>query len=336
MRYTNLGKRGPKVSVIGLGLWQAGSPSWGTSADSSLIREIVNGVREAVGLGINFFDTAEIYGWGYSERILGEALRSLEREMPDLVIATKVGGFRVTRKQIIKAAESSRRRLGIRSIGLLQLHWPPPAWIPLCNVIKSLEHAVKIGIAEYYGLSNFPEKLQARALACAKSIEPVSNQIQYNLAYRAPEQALIGEAVELGLGIIAWSPLAKGALAGVTSPRTKAQRGDPVFREAASNSKLQETLSRISEAHGVSRAQIALAWLISKGAIPIPGFRRSNRVKEYAASAKIELSEDDIKLLDSITKEYIHKWGKGYSLLKYLRYTPCWLQYLVLRLSGGI
>jgi len=132
-----------------------------------------------------FFDTAEVYGGGRSERALGEAVR--EAGLRDqVVVASKVAGFRPSAYFIIKGAEGIKRRLGFAP-ALLQLHWPPPTWIPLCAPLRGLEKAVKAGLAEYVGLSNFSGALLEEALHCFSSVEPVSDQVEYNLAYRTPE-----------------------------------------------------------------------------------------------------------------------------------------------------
>ncbi len=328
MRHATLGRRGPRVSVVGLGFWQAGGKMW-KAGDVDF--EAV--VRAAVEEGINFFDTAEVYGWGRSEETLGRALKAAGAG-DDVVVASKVGGFRVTRGQILGAVEAINRRLG-RTVDLIQLHWPPPAWIPLCRVVRALEEAVKKGLAHYYGLSNFPAPLLEEALECASSIEPVSNQVQYSLAYRVAENKLKPLMDERGLALIAWSPLARGALAGAGAPRDPAQK-DRVFKTAAMDQSLQEALDKAARSLGATRAQVALAWLISKGAIPIPGTRRPERVREYAGAAELSLPAETMEALNRASEKYKTMWGTCYNSLSYLRYTPCWLQYITLRVRGGI
>ncbi len=328
MRYVSLGRRGPRVSVVGLGFWQAGGKMWrAEGADFTAV------VRAALEEGINFFDTAEVYGWGRSEETLGRALREAGAG-DDVVVASKVGGFRVTRGQVLKAVESINRRLG-RTVDLIQLHWPPPAWIPLCRVVRALEEAVDKGLAHYYGFSNFPKPLLEEAMECSSRVEPVSNQVQYSLAYRVVENRLKGFMEERGLALIAWSPLARGALAGARAPSDPAQR-DRVFKAAATDKDLQNTLSKSAERLGASRAQVALAWLVSRGAIPIPGTRRPERVREYARAAELDLPADVAEEINRASEKYKTMWGICYNSLSYLRYTPCWLQYLIVRLRGGI
>ena len=334
MEYTSLGRGGPRVSVVGLGFWQAGGRMWGSPGGPGPGEWVEGVVGAAVEEGINFFDTAEIYGWGRSEELLGRALRAVGAG-DGVVVASKVGGFRVSRGLVLSAVEAINRRLG-RTVDLIQLHWPPPAWIPLCRVVRALEEAVARGLAHYYGLSNFPAPLLEKALGCASRIEPVSNQVQYSLAYRSPENRLKPLMEERGLALIAWSPLAKGALAGARRPEAPAQRGDPVFRAAAGDAALQAALDRAAARLGATRAQVALAWLVRRGAVPIPGTRRPGRVREYAAAAALRLPGDVERELDGASRRYRVEWGECYTALRFLRYTPCWLQYAIIRARGGI
>ena len=336
MRYTRLGRRGPRISVVGLGFWQAGSTLW-RGRDPGVVESVKRGVEIALGLGVNFFDTAEIYGWGRSERILGEALARAGSVRGDVepIVASKVAGFRTTRHSVVKAAEASKRRLG-RTIDLLQYHWPPPYYARLCSIIRGLEDAVDRGLAAYIGLSNFPRGLLAKALECTRRYELVSNQVQYSLAYRSPENHLKPYMEEKGLTLIAWSPLAKGALAGKTVADAPALRGDKVFRDAARDEELQEALRSIAEKHGATRAQVALAWLIAKNAVPIPGYRRAKRVEENAGAAELQLSREDIELLDKASWKYRKRYGECYSSLRSMRLIPGFLQYLAIRGLGGI
>lgn len=332
MRYTTLGKSGLRVSVVGLGFWQAGSRLW--SSRNGGLRERV---REALGIalshGVNLLDTAEVYGGGLSEEVLGGAVRALGRE--GFVVASKVAGYRVTGGSIIKGVEGINRRLGF-TVDLIQLHWPPPYPWPLCWSIRGLEEAVSRGLAGYYGLSNFPRGLLEEALQCSKRVEPVSNQVQYSLAFRAPEVDLVPFMRERGLTLIAWSPLAKGALAGLREASTTAQRGDRVFRVASGDEVLQKALEEVASGNRVSKAQVALAWLISRGAIPIPGFRNPARVEEYARAADVELSEDDMRVLDEASSKYLYLWGRGYGELRAMRFIPAVVQRLAIAVMGGI
>jgi len=290
-------------------------------------------LEEALSHGINFLDTAEVYGGGLSEEVLGEAVRALGRE--SFIVASKVAGYRVTGGSVVRGVEGVNRRLGFK-VDVIQLHWPPPYPWPLCWPLRGLEEAVARGLAGYYGLSNFPRSLLERALECTKRFEPISNQVQYSLAYRTPELDLVPFMREKGLALIAWSPLAKGALAGLKDAMTPAQRGDKVFSRASRDTALQEALEAVARRHSASKAQIALAWLVARGAIPIPGFRSPERVAEYARAAGIELGEDDLKLLDEVSSKYVTLWGRSYGELRLMRFIPATIQRVAITLMGGI
>ncbi|MGC9210088.1 MAG: aldo/keto reductase [Acidilobus sp.] len=328
MKYVNLGRAGPKVSVVGLGMWEVGSRSWGGSVEVAV--DLVSAAFES---GINLFDTAEVYGDGRSEEALGRAIKALGlRE--HVVVASKVAGFRPSAYFIVKGAEAIRRRLGFTP-SLLQLHWPPPAWIPICVAIRGMEEALRRGLTEHIGVSNFSGHALEEALHCMRSAEIVSDQVEYSLAYRTPELDVIPVARRAGVSVIAYSPLAKGALAGPPSRPRAVQRLDRRFMAASKDVELQEALEDASRELGVSRATVALAWLIHKGAIPIPGTTKPARVKELASSADLSLPSVLIERLDRVSSKYVTAWGKSYGNLKVLRLVPCGLQYLGIKLMGG-
>jgi aryl-alcohol dehydrogenase-like predicted oxidoreductase len=202
--------------------------------------------------------------------------------------------------------------------------------------VRGLEEAVLRGLAHYYGLSNYPAPLVEGALECSRRVEPVSDQVQYSLAYRSPENRLKPLLEARGMALIAWSPLAKGALAGQREPRDPAQRGDPVFREASRDQALQEALEAVAGRLEVSKATVALAWLVAKDAIPIPGTRKPGRVKEIAMAAGLELPGWAMEELDKASARYKTRWGTCYNSLQWIRLIPCGIQYLSIRLSGGV
>ena len=327
MKYVSLGKRGPKVSAVGIGFWEVGSRSWGGSPEAA--KSIVN---KALELGINFFDTAEVYGYGKSERALGEAI-SYAGAKNAVVIATKVAGFRPFAYFILKAAEVSKRRLGVTP-ALLQLHWPPPAWIPLCTAVRGLELAAEKGLAENIGVSNFPGGLLEKAMYCTKRLEIVSDQVEYSLAYRLPEVDVFPVANKLGVSVIAYSPLAKGGLAGA-KPSKPIQRLDPRFSASLNDKNLQEAIRLVSSRRGVPSSVVSLAWIVNKGAIPIPGTTKPERVHDFAAAASLNLTDEEVLLLDRASAVYVTRWGRRYSNLRWARFVPCALQYLGIRAIGG-
>jgi len=330
MRETCLGKRcALRVPVIGIGFWQAGGRLWGRYGLSDALRV----VGTAMSHGARLFDTAEIYGGGRSERLLGEALRRIHG-LGEAIIVTKIAGYRVTWNGFRKAVIGSTRRLG-RAPDIVLYHWPPPWPLSGCRVAKLLERLVEEGLAWGIGVSNFGPGLLEEAAQCMRRHELLVDQVHYSLAHRVPEKSLIPLARRLGVSIMAWGPLAKGALAGKTSVNNLARLTDPVFIRAARDKRLQEALGNIAKRYGVSKAVIALAWLVSRGVVPVVGARREEHVVDAVRAAGLELGREDVALLDSVSKKYL---GRGeYRELYFNRFIPAPLQWLIYRvLLGGI
>jgi len=288
-----------KVSPIGIGAWQAGFRSWGRGYTKE---DLIDAYRYAFDHGVNLIDTAEIYGNGLSEEIVGEAIRGYS----DIIVATKVAGFNVSRGSMLKSVERSRRRLGVDAIDLYQLHWPPSVFTDLCKVIRNMERLIDKGLVRHIGVSNFDERLLDKALKCLKKYEIVSNQIQYSLVFRYPDKALRKYMEDRGIALIAYSPLGKGVLAGKTKADNAARRMDRIFNMASKDSNLQDLLGRLSEKYGVSKASISLRWLIDKGAIPIPGVKNRNHVNSILDAMELRISGDDMAELDRATAKYIN------------------------------
>jgi len=320
-----LGRRGPLVPRVALGLWQAGSRLWGRTG----YREVSEVVAAAAERGLLFFDTAELYGMGRSEELLGRALRE-HGVAGEAFVVTKVAGFRVTRRGVRGAVEASARRLGRRP-DLVLYHWPPPYPFTVCRAVRLLEEAVDGGLAGYMGVSNFNASELLEAVGCAARHEVVVDQVHYSLAHRVPENRLLPAAAELGVGVMAWGPLAKGALAGRRVADNWARRLDPVFREAARDRVLQEALSRVSEALGVARAVVALAWVASKGVVPVVGARRRRHVEAAAEAAGLELPGWASAALDEASRRYLERWGRCYRELHWNRFIPAPVQWLLYR-----
>ncbi len=322
-----LGRRGPLAPVVGVGAWQLGGRLWGPAG----LGEALEVVSAALELGVALFDTAELYGMGRSEELLGEALRRLGG-LGEAIIVTKVAGFRVSWSSVRRALEASRRRLG-RTPDVALYHWPPPLPHSACEAARLLERAAEEGLAAYVGLSNFNAAELAEAVYCMRRLEPVVDQVHYSLAHRVPEAVLEPAAARYGVTLMAWGPLAKGALAGRRAADNAARRLDPVFREAARDETLQETLASIASKHGASRAEVALAWLIRRGAVPIPGARRRRHVEAAAGAAALaeRLSSGDLEALDRASRRYLLRWGTCYRELHWNRYLPAPVQALLYR-----
>ncbi len=321
-RRTCLGHRcGLRVPVIGIGFWQAGGRLWGRYSPDNAVRV----VGAALENGLNLFDTAEIYGNGRSERLLGEALRR-HGALEEAIIVTKIAGYRVTWTGFRRAVEGSSRRLGRRP-DIVLYHWPPPWPFSACRVARLLEKLMDEGLTWGIGVSNFGSRLLEEAVHCLHRYEILVDQVHYSLAHRVPENKLVGTATRLGVKLMAWGPLAKGALAGKTRPDNAARALDPVFLRAARDRELQGALESIAKRHGVSKAVVALAWLVARGAIPVVGARREKHVADAARAAGLVLSREEEELLNNVSEKYR---GRGdYCELCFNRYIPAPLQWLI-------
>ncbi|WFO75674.1 aldo/keto reductase [Desulfurococcaceae archaeon MEX13E-LK6-19] len=308
MEYVRLGKTDVKISRIGLGAWQF-SEAWGVT-DYNMAKSIV---FKALEVGINFFDTAMVYGRGMSEEFLGRALREAGVKRDEVVIATKIPGDFLSADDVFRAVDKSLKRLGVDCIDLMQIHWPP-CWhhFPTCEYMRALERLVILGKIRYIGLSDYPVELVEAARNCLSTIDIVSLQFRYNLVERQAEKELIPYAEKNGMTILPWSPLAKGALTGKYTPENlpefqDVRSGDPVFHPE--NFKkiwpLIQELKKLSEKYGKTPAQIALNWLImySPLIVPIPGAKKPEQVVDNAGAVGWRLSYEDWRRLDEISKE---------------------------------
>jgi len=307
-----------EVGRLGLGAWQAGGGAW--RVDFS---ELKKAYEHALDNGINFIDTAEVYGNGRSEEFVGGLIRG----RPHVVVATKVAGFHWGR--ILKSAERSRRRIG--RIDLLQLHWPPPVYVPICKVIRDLEKAVERGLAAEVGVSNFDVGLMERALTCTKKHDIVSNQVVYNPLQRAAE-ALIEMGRRRGFVVIAWSPLAKGAVIKEALGNDPARRLDSAVKRAQTpqGRRVVTAVRKIAEKRGVSPAAVVLAWHAAKGAYPIPGVKTLAQAREVVEATRVVLTEDEVREIDEASATFV----SGSLWPRAMRLIPGFLQKLAFTLAG--
>ncbi|MSQ23106.1 MAG: aldo/keto reductase [Chloroflexi bacterium] len=297
MKYVSLGDR--RVSAIGLGTWQFGSPEWGWGRDfgSDDARKVVH---QALDSGITFFDTAEIYGRGRSEEILGAALR--ERDV-EVMVATKVWPTRIGASAVVAAARRSLARLQRASLDLYQIHWPNPV-VPLAWTMQGMRRLLDQRLVGSVGVSNFSAGRWARAETLLGS-PVVSNQIPYSLVQRSPERSLLPYAVQSKRAIIAYSPLAQGLFSGAYGPGyipSGARSWNPLFSAGrlVRAEALAAELQVVGERHAAKPTQIALAWTIRSGnVIAIPGARRDWQVAENAAAADIELSDEEAARIEA-------------------------------------
>jgi aryl-alcohol dehydrogenase-like predicted oxidoreductase len=291
MRYVDVG--GIRLSVVGLGTWQFGSPEWGYGrafAEGEALRI----TERALDLGINLIDTAEIYGFGRSERAVGRAIAGRRDEA---FIATKVMPAVPFDPIVHQRALGSRRRLGIDRIDLYQAHWPNPVFPP-GPLFQALARLQREGIVTHVGVSNY--SLSAWQTAESLLGGPVlSNQVQYSLVDRRPEQDLVGWAQGHDRLIIAYSPLAQGLLSGgySSAKRPRGMRAvRPLFlpKNLDLAKELLDALRDVAVKHDAQPAQVALAWLIRQpNVIVIPGASSVAQVEFNAAAADLELTDDD-------------------------------------------
>ena len=314
-----------KFSVVGLGAWQAGMKSWGKNYTRDDVIEAMNTSFE---LGVNFIDTAEIYGYGKSEVLVGEVLKKWK----NVFIATKIAGYNARPGKIIKSVNTSLKNLGKNHIDLYQVHWPPSYYTSLCKVFRELEKLVDMGLIRYVGVSNFLRKDLENSMSCMRKYEIISNQIQYNLLFRAAEKDLIPFMKNIGMEVLAWSPIAKGALAGKKKADAVAKVTDATFLRVRKADKLLREMDLIAKKHNISLAQVAIAWLTAKDTFPIPGAKRSSQARENALAGNIILSDVEVKTLDNVSRDFLQ--GKIRSIIP--RYIPNILQETVIRLVRGI
>lgn len=298
MKYVQVG--GARLSAIGLGAWQFGSSEWGYGPEYNRF-EAGNIVRRALELGVNLVDTAELYGFGRSERIVGEAIRGRRDEV---FLATKIFPIGLPFMTSWRA-RGSARRLGVDRIDLYQLHWPSPLFPPRAAMPR-MRRLVQQGLVAHVGVSNHNlRQWQEAERALGGAV--LSNQVLFNLVDRRPERELLPWAQENGRVVIAYSPLGQGLLSGKyqDSPPSNLLRRRRSRFSAANRARLRpliEALREIGSRHGATPAQVSLAWLIRKrNVVAIPGASSVRQMEENVAAGDIVLSDEESSLLDSLS-----------------------------------
>ncbi len=334
MDYVNLGQTGLKVSRICLGMMTYGSSQWRPWVlDEADARPIV---QRAVELGVNFFDTADMYSAGVSEELTGKFLREFTRR-DEVVIATKVffpvdAAFQganaessppppntagLSRKHIFSAVEASLERLGTDFIDLYQIHrWDHRT--PIEETMEALHDLVKSGKVRYIGASSMYAWQFAKAQHIARSkgmVRFVSMQNHYNLIYREEEREMIPLCRDMGVALIPWSPLARGFLAGNRTPddisagrTTRAKTDDfaQTLYYQEDDFAVVNRLSELASQRGESNARIAYAWLLHQPGLtaPIVGASKIAHIEEAVAATQVKLSADEIERLESLYKPH--------------------------------
>ena len=319
MQYRRLGHTGMTVSRICLGCMSYGSPKWRPWVlDEDAARPFF---RRALDSGINFFDTADMYSLGVSEEVTGGALRAMAK-LEEIVIATKVfwpmgegQNMRgLSRKHVIQACEASLRRLGIETIDLYQIH-RFDAETPIDETLSALDDLVRHGKVRYIGASSGPAWKMMQALSISERTgwaRFVTMQNHYNLLYREEEREMIPLCVAQGIGVIPWSPLARGVLARAEVPNERA--GDPGATSRAATDtilpKLYDTpedanvvaaVRRVADGRGITPAEVSLAWLLSRPAVvaPIVGATKPEHLDAAIRALDVTLTPEEIGTLET-------------------------------------
>jgi len=314
MEYTKLGRTGLDVSRICLGCMSYGGSNRGNHAWSLGKEESRPFIKRALEAGINFFDTANRYSLGSSEEILGRAIKDFARR-DEIVIATKVygrmrpgpNGAGLSRKAIMAEIDASLRRLGTDYVDLYQIHrWDYET--PIEETLEALHDIVKAAKARYIGASSMHAWQFARALGIAERhgwTRFVSMQNLVNLLYREEEREMLPLCAAEGIGVIPWSPQARGKLTRdwkYTSIRTETDEafGRLFAKTEDADRKVVDRVAQVAAARGIPRAQVALAWLLAKPVItaPIVGATKLQHLDDALASVRVRLSEDEMALLE--------------------------------------
>lgn len=303
---TTLGQSTLKVNRIGLGCM--GMSEFYGSFDET---ESINTLHKAIELGVNFFDTADMYGWGANERLLGKAFKG---RWDDVIIATKFAvmrgpngeflGLNGKPEYIRQACDQSLQNLGVDAIDLYYMHRQDPK-VEIEEIVGAMSELVNQGKVKHLGLS----EVNAETLRRAHAVHPITAlQTEYSLWSREPEQEIFAVCKELGITFVAYSPLGRGFLTGAITSRADLEQGDfrlsnPRFTDEAisENLKFVEVIDQIAQSKKVSKAQVALAWVLSQNdeIVTIPGTRKVHRLEENLGAFKVELTKADLAIIQN-------------------------------------
>ncbi|GAA3690195.1 aldo/keto reductase [Streptomyces iranensis] len=328
MRYTRLGNSGLKVSALALGCMSFGEPDqgghrWSLPEDESRLL-----IRQALDHGINFFDTANVYSNGSSEEIVGRALADFASR-DEVVIATKVhgrmrpgpNGGGLSRKAIFAELDASLRRLGTDFIDLYQIHrWDPE--VPVEETMEALHDVVKAGKVRYIGASSMFTWQFAKAQHLAEAngwTRFVSMQSHYNLLYREEEREMLAFCADQGIGVLPWSPLARGRLTrpwGDTTPRSENDAfGSALYDTDSGDRAIVERVAEIAESRAVPPAQVALAWVTQKPPVtaPLIGVTKASHLDDAIAALGLDLTQ---KEMDALEEPYLPHPVAGHTIIR--------------------
>jgi len=301
---------------MGVGVWSWGDKSfWGYGKDYTR-EDISQAYKACQDAGLNFFDTAEMYGRGESERILGECIREDGRPV---VIASKFAPLpnRFSSRSLLKALDASLERLNVKTIDLYQIHWPY-TFLSVDALMDALAEAVRSGKVRAVGVSNYGADLMRRAHArlARHDIPLASNQVHYNLLHRKPEKnGVLDVCRELNVALIAYSPLEQGLLTGkyrIVAGQTISVSGQRRFSRSFRASQLRkiepllQTMEEIAKAHGKAMGQVALNWLLLKDEliVPIPGAKNVKQASENAGAIGWRLTREEFERIDVASQPF--------------------------------
>lgn len=314
MQTITLGHNGPSVPALCVGTWAWGDKlfwNYGSDYGPAQLREAFEASVEA---GVTFFDTAEVYGMGLSEELLGQFMQQTERTV---TIATKYGPmpWRITGQSVSDALSASLKRLRVNQVALYQVHWPFTLLMSQETLMNALADEVHRGRIAAVGVSNYSaaQMSEAHKLLAARGVPLAANQVRYSLLSRQIEpQGIVDTARQLGVTILAYSPLAQGLLTGKYTVEeykepTGARRLDSRFSRSGLTkiAPVISLLRELGEKYGKTPAQVALNWLIAQGnVIPIPGAKTAEQAKQNAGALGWQLQADEVAQLEEITRPW--------------------------------
>ena len=304
-----IGKTELEIKPLGIGTWSWGDRMMWNFGGSHNEDDIRDAFETSLKAGIDFYDTAEIYGRGKSEKYLGKFLKESGARV---IVATKFMPYpwRLTKNALLKSLKNSLKRLDLEQVDLYQVHWPLPP-IPVETWADVLADAVQAGLTRAVGVSNYNEDQMRRAYAvlAKRGIPLASNQVEYHLLNRKVElNGLLSACANLGITLIAYSPLAQGVLTGKYTPDKplpgmRRRKYSTSFLE-----RVQPLLRRMREIgrehDGKTPAQVALNWLICKGTVPIPGAKNARQAQDTAAALGWRLTAGEVTELDEASAEF--------------------------------
>ena len=308
-RPVRLGGSEVEVSPLGTGTWAWGDRlTWGYGRDYDE-GDCRGAFAASLGAGLTLFDTAELYGWGESERLLGRFIRERGLRPETAVVATKFFPYpwRLRHGDAVAALRGSLSRLGLPRVDLYQLHWPLPVF-SVARRMDALAETVQAGLTRAVGVSNYTaaDLRRAHAALARRGIPLASNQVHYSLLHRSPERdGVLAACRELNVTLMAYSPLEQGLLTGKYGPG----RPPPARRRRRAGPHpetlvpLVAALRAAGEAHGgKTPAQVALNWLLCRGALPIPGAKRPDQARDNAGALGWRLTPEEVETLDRLSR----------------------------------